>query len=231
MENETLYLDEDGFAGYGVRKGEPVEKCSKMSDILTINNQGVLMVRRVQEKFYVGKKLLDIRVLRPGEDWVFNMIYRDGKEGVTYAKRFHIGGFTRDKEYDLTQGTKGSRVFFFSVHKTEEDSAGIAVNVYLKNQFKRLRKPVTFDFAELRVKGRAVMGNIVTKNPVERIARIMPTAAPAETAPETPEAPAPAPQDAPQVPPAPQETPAPPPADDTPVPPMEDTQGTFNFDD
>lgn len=219
VENETLYLDEDGFAGYGVRKGEPVEKCSKMSDILTIDNQGVLMVRRVQEKFYVGKKLLDIRVLRPGEDWVFNMIYRDGKEGVTYAKRFHIGGFTRDKEYDLTQGTKGSRVFFFSVHKTEEDSAGIAVNVYLKNQFKRLRKPVTFDFAELRVKGRAVMGNIVTKNPVERIARIMPTAAPAET-------PAPAPQDSP----APQETPAPPPADDTPVPPMEGTQGTFNFD-
>lgn len=236
VENETLYIDEDGFAGYGVRKGEPVEKCSKMSDILTIDNQGVLMVRRVQEKFYVGKKLLDIRVLRPGEDWVFNMIYRDGKEGVTYAKRFHIGGFTRDKEYDLTQGTKGSRVFFFSVHKTEEDSAGIAVNVYLKNQFKRLRKPVTFDFAELRIKGRAVMGNIVTKNPVERIARIMPTAAPAETAPETPEAPentekpAPAPQDAPQVPPAPLETPGTPPDNDTPVPPMEGTQGTFNFD-
>ena len=231
VENETLYIDEDGFAGYGVRKGEPVEKCSKMSDILTIDNQGVLMVRRVQEKFYVGKKLLDIRVLRPGEDWVFNMIYRDGKEGVTYAKRFHIGGFTRDKEYDLTQGTKGSRVFFFSVHKTEEDSAGIAVNVYLKNQFKRLRKPVTFDFAELRVKGRAVMGNIVTKNPVERIARIMPTAAPAETAQENAETPAPAPQETPQDSPAPQETPIPPPADDTPVPPMEDTQGTFNFDD
>ena len=229
VENETLYIDEDGFAGYGVRKGEPVEKCSKMSDILTIDNQGVLMVRRVQEKFYVGKKLLDIRVLRPGEDWVFNMIYRDGKEGITYAKRFHIGGFTRDKEYDLTQGTKGSRVFFFSVHKTEEDSAGIAVNVYLKNQFKRLRKPVTFDFAELRVKGRAVMGNIVTKNPVERIARIMPSAAPAPE--ETPAAEQTAPAaDTPQTPPAPQDAPEPPSASDTPVPPLEDTQGTFNFD-
>lgn len=229
VENETLYIDEDGFAGYGVRKGEPVEKCSKMSDILTIDNQGVLMVRRVQEKFYVGKKLLDIRVLRPGEDWVFNMIYRDGKEGITYAKRFHIGGFTRDKEYDLTQGTKGSRVFFFSVHKTEEDSAGIAVNVYLKNQFKRLRKPVTFDFAELRVKGRAVMGNIVTKNPVERIARIMPSAAPAPA--ETPAAEQTAPAaDTTQTPPAPQDAPEPQPASDTPVPPLEDTQGTFNFD-
>ncbi|MBQ4614163.1 MAG: DNA gyrase/topoisomerase IV subunit A [Akkermansia sp.] len=175
VENETLYIDEEGFAGYGVKKGEPIEKCSTLSDVLTIDNQGVLMVRRIQEKFYVGKKLQDIRVLRPGDDWVFNMIYRDGKDGITYAKRFHIGGFTRDKEYQLTQGTKGSRIFFFSVHRTEEESAELSVNVYLKNQFKRLRRPIPFDFARLRVKGRAVLGNIVTKNPVERIARIMPT--------------------------------------------------------
>ncbi len=174
VENETLYIDEEGFAGYGVKKGEPVEKCSTLSDVLTIDNQGVLMVRRIQEKFYVGKKLQDIRVLRPGDDWVFNMIYRDGKDGITYAKRFHLGGFTRDKEYQLTQGTKGSRIFFFSVHPSEEDSATLSVNVYLKNQVKRLRRPIPFDFARLRVKNRAVLGNIVTKNPVERIARIMP---------------------------------------------------------
>lgn len=177
VENETLYIDEEGFAGYGVKKGEPVDKCSTLSDVLTIDNQGVLMVRRIQEKFYVGKKLQDIRVLRPGEDWVFNMIYRDGKDGITYAKRFRLGGFTRDKEYQLTQGTKGSRIFFFSVHATEDESSALSVNVYLKNQVKRLRRPIPFDFARLRVKGRAVMGNIVTKNPVERIARIMPVAA------------------------------------------------------
>ncbi len=177
VENEMLYLDEEGFAGYGVRKGEPVEKCSTLSDILTIDNQGVLMVRRVQEKFYVGKKLLDIRVLRPGDDWVFNMIYRDGKDGITYAKRFHLGGFTRDKEYQLTQGTKGSRIFFLTVHPTEDDSATMSVNVYLKNQLRRLRRPIPFDFGNLRVKGRGVLGNIVTKNQVERIARIMPAAA------------------------------------------------------
>lgn len=174
VENETLYMDEEGFAGYGVRKGEAVEKCSTLSDVLTVDNQGVLMVRRIQEKFYVGKKLLDIRVLRPGDDWVFNMIYRDGKEGITYAKRFRLGGFTRDKEYQLTQGTKGSRIFFFTVHASEEESSAMAVNVYLKNQFKRLRRPIPFEFGKLRVKGRAVLGNIVTKNPVERIARIMP---------------------------------------------------------
>ena len=176
VENETLYIDEEGFAGYGVRKGEAVEKCSTLSDILTVDSQGVLMVRRVQEKFYVGKKLLDIRVLRPGDDWVFNMIYRDGKDGITYAKRFKLGGFTRDKEYQLTQGTKGSRIFFFTVHRTEEDSSEMSVNVYLKNQFKRLRRPIPFEFARLRVKGRQVLGNIVTKNPVERVARIMPVA-------------------------------------------------------
>ncbi|MBQ3525732.1 MAG: DNA gyrase/topoisomerase IV subunit A [Akkermansia sp.] len=181
VENETLYIDEEGFAGYGVKKGEAVEKCSSLSDILTVDNQGVLMIRRVQEKFYVGKKLLDIRVLRPGDDWVFNMIYRDGKDGITYAKRFKLGGFTRDKEYQLTQGTKGSRVFFFTVHASEDDSAAMSVNVYLKNQFKRLRRPIPFEFSRLRVKGRQVLGNIVTKNPVERIARIMPTPQDAET--------------------------------------------------
>ena len=187
LENETLYVDAEGFAGYGVKKGEAVEKCSTMSDVLTIDSKGVLMVRRIQEKFYVGEKLLDIRVLRPGQDWVFNLIYRDGKDGNTYAKRFRLGGFTRNKEYDLTQGTKGSRIFFFSVHATEEQSAAIKVNVYLKNQLKKLKRPIPYDFAKLRVKGRSVLGNIVTKNPVERIARMMP-----EPTAEQPEGAAPA---------------------------------------
>ena len=188
LENETLYVDSEGFAGYGVKKGEAVEKCSTMSDVLTIDSKGVLMVRRIQEKFYVGEKLLDIRVLRPGQDWVFNLIYRDGKEGITYAKRFRLGGFTRNKEYDLTQGTKGSRIFFFSVHPTDEQSASIKVNVYLKNQLKKLKRPIPFDFEKLRVKGRSVLGNIVTKNPVERIARMLPEPQaeqpPAEPSPE-----------------------------------------------
>ncbi len=220
VENETLYVDEEGFAGYGVRKGEAVEKCSTLSDVLTVDNQGVLKIQRIQEKFYVGQKLLDIRVLRPGDDWVFNMIYRDGKDGITYAKRFHLGGFTRDKEYQLTQGTKGSRIFFFTVHATEEESAAMSVNVYLKNQLKRLRRPIPFDFARLRVKGRGVLGNIVTKNQVERIARIMPAAAPAEE--EGVVAVLPAPAEALAEPPAPAEsgaaaTEAPPSAEPAPV--------------
>ena len=220
VENEMLYIDEEGFAGYGVKKGTAIEKCSTMSDVLTIDNQGVMMVRRIQDKFYVGKKLLDIRVLRPGQDWVFNMIYRDGKEGVSYAKRFRLGGFTRDKEYQLTQGTKGSRIFFFSVHATEDDSSAIKVNVFLKNQLKKLRRPVPFDFAKLRVKGRSVLGNIVTKNPVERIARMIPD----------PTAPTPSPD---EEKPAPAEPIAPPP--DTSIappvaPPPRPTSGSMDED-
>lgn len=201
VENETLYLDEEGFAGYGLRKGEEVDKCSTLSDVLTVDKQGILMVRRVQEKFYVGNNLLLIRVLRSGDDPVFNMVYRDGKDGVTYAKRFRIGGFTRDKEYDLTQGTKGSRIFYFSVHANETESACVCLNVFLKNQIKRLRRPIPFAFSRLRVKGRAVLGNIVTKNQVERISRV------ADREPE--------PEDLPPVQPAPA-APAPEPEPDTP---------------
>ncbi len=213
VENETLYVDEDGFAGYGVRKGVAVEKCSTLSDVLTVDNQGVLKIQRIQEKFFVGQKLLDIRVLRPGDDWVFNMIYRDGRDGITYAKRFHLGGFTREKSYDLTQGTKGSRIFFFTVHASEEESAAMSVNVYLKNQLKRLRRPIPFEFARLRVKGRGVLGNIVTKNQVERIARIMPAAAVPEVEGNPPPAaaeavPAPLPVPEPAAVPSPEGTPA-----------------------
>ena len=230
LENETLYLDDEGFAGYAVKKGSPVEKCSTMSDVLTVDSKGVLMVRRIQEKFYVGEKLLDIRVLRPDQDWIFNMIYRDGKDGITYAKRFRLGGFTRNKEYDLTQGTKGSRIFFFSVHPTEEASSAIKVNVYLKNQLKKFKKPVPFDFEKLRIKGRSVLGNIVTKNPVERIARMVPEPTP-EPSESAPEAPAPAPEAVSPVP-APEPTAepmAPPPASEDQPPSTGADQLTFDL--
>lgn len=177
VENETLYLDDEGFAGYGVKKGTPLGKCSTLSDIVTIDSEGVLMVRRIQEKFYVGKKLLYINVLRVGDDPVFNMIYRDGREGRTYAKRFRIGGFTREKEYPLTPGAKGTRIFFLSAHETEEEGAALSVNVHIKYQLRQMKRPIPFHFAKLRVKNRSSLGNIVTKNAVERVARIVGPAA------------------------------------------------------
>lgn len=176
VENETLYIDEEGFAGYGLKKADAVDKCSMLSDILIIDANGVLKITKVQDKFFVGKKPLYIKTLRPDDDPIFNLIYRDGKEGTLFAKRFRIGGFTRDKDYPLTQENKGSRIFFFSDHKTEEESAAISVNVYIKSKLRLKTKPSIYDFSKLRVKNRSSLGNIVTKNQVERISRIMPIA-------------------------------------------------------
>lgn len=174
--NETLYIDEEGFAGYGVKKGNPVCKCSTLDDVLIIDNTGILKIVRIQDKFFAGKNPLYISVIKKDDDPVFNLIYRDGKDGPVYAKRFRIGGFTRDKEYPLTRGAKGTRIFHFSVHETEESSCQISVNVYLKAVLKLRNLTKPFHFADLRIKNRGAQGNIITKHPVERVSRIMPTA-------------------------------------------------------
>ena len=174
--NETLYIDEEGFAGYGVKKGNPVCKCSTLDDVLVIDSTGVLKIVRIQDKFFAGKNPLYISVIKKDDDPVFNLIYRDGRDGPVYAKRFRIGGFTRDKEYPLTRGAKGTRIFHFSVHETEENSSQISVNVYLKAVLKLRNLVRPFHFADLRIKNRGVQGNIITKHPVERVSRIMPPA-------------------------------------------------------
>ncbi len=190
---ETLYIDEDGFAGYGVKKGTAICKCSTLDDVLIVDNSGVLKVVRIQEKFFAGKNPLHISILKKEDDPVFNLIYRDGKEGPVYAKRFRIGGFTRDKGYPLTRETKGTRIFHFSVHDNQEDSSMVSVNVFLKAALKLRNLVRPFHFAELRIKNRAAQGNIITKHPVERVARII--SKPIETEPpaEAPPADAPAP--------------------------------------
>lgn len=181
---ETLYLDEEGFAGYSVKKGEPICKCSSLDDVLIIDSEGVLKVIRIQEKFFAGKNPLYINILRKDDNPVFNLMYRDGRSGPLYAKRFKIGGFTRDKEYPLTQGTKGTRIFHFSVHATEEESSAISVNVYLKAVLKLRNLVRAYSFGELRIKSRNAQGNIVIKHQVERVSRIMNTSKTEERAPE-----------------------------------------------
>lgn len=175
--NETLYIDEDGFAGYGVKKGTPICKCSSLDDVIIVDAAGVLKIVRIQEKFFAGKNPLYINILRKDDDPVFNLMYRDGRNGPLYAKRFKIGGFTRDKEYPLTQENKNTRIFHFSVHNTEEESAAISVNVYLKAILKLRNLVRPYHFAELRIKNRSAQGNIVTKHQVERVSRIMTAAA------------------------------------------------------
>ena len=170
---ETLSIDEEGFAGYGIKKGSPICKCSTLDDIIVIDSAGVMKVTRIQEKFFAAKNPLYINILRKDEDPVFNLVYRDGRDGALLAKRFRIGGFTRDREYPITQGTKGSRIFHFSVHATEEESSLISINVFLKAilKLRNLQRP--YHFAELKIKNRNSLGNIVTKHQVERVSRIM----------------------------------------------------------
>jgi topoisomerase-4 subunit A len=170
---ETLYLDaKNGFAGYGLKKdGEPLEKCSTLDDIITFTQDGKMRVLKVAEKVFVGQKPLRVAVLRKDEDLIYSMIYRDGRDGPILAKRFRMGGVTRDKEYDLTKGTPGTRILYFAVHKTEEESAAQMLLVHLKPvlRMRNLIRPLPF--SEFGIKSRSSAGNLVTKHAIEKIIR------------------------------------------------------------
>lgn len=169
--NETLYVNrKEGFAGYGMKKDEEVCKCSTLDDIVVIRKDGTMIVSRVSPKAFVGKDILHINVVNREEleNTVYNMVYRDGKTGKVYAKRFMLGGFTRDKEYSLTRGNPGSRIFYFTILPPEKVDI---VNVTLKPA-PRLRKTlIEFDFSQLAIKGRGVNGNVVTPNALKSVTR------------------------------------------------------------
>ena len=170
--NETLYVNrKDGFAGWGLKKDEAVEKCSRIDDVVAFDGEGKMRVVKVADKAFVGKRIQHIAVFRKDEEKVYSMIYRDGRQGDVYAKRFKVGGVTRDKEYDLTKGTKGTRVIYLAVHDTEEQSAENVVMVHLKPAPRLRSLSRLFSFGELAVKGRGVKGNLVTKHAVDRVVR------------------------------------------------------------
>lgn len=170
---EMLYVDsKNGFAGYGLKKdGEPVEKCSTIDDIIAFTQDGKMRVMKVADKVFVGQRPVRVAIFRKEEDLIYSMIYRDGRQGTVYAKRFTIGGVTRDKEYDLTRGVPGTKVLYFAVHKTNEDSSAQMLLVHLKSglRMRNLMRPL--HFAEFGIKARSSMGNIVTKHGVDKIVR------------------------------------------------------------
>ncbi len=170
---ETLYVDtKSGFAGYGLRRdGEAVEKCSTIDDIIAFTQEGKMRVMKVADKVFVGQKPMRVAVFRKEEELIYSLVYRDGRQGTVFAKRFKVGGVTRDKEYELCKGTPGTRVLYFAVHKTEEESDTQVLLVHLKSglRIRNLIRPL--HFAEFGVKTRAVKGNIVTKHGVEKIVR------------------------------------------------------------
>ena len=169
---ETLYVDwKNGFAGYGLKKDEAVEKCSTIDDVIAMTQDAKMKVVKIADKVFIGQKPIHVAVLRKDEPLFYSIIYRDGKEGAVYAKRFQIGGVTRDKVYDLAKGKAGTRILYFAVHKTEKDSAAQTLIVHLKPQLRLRNVTRPFQFAEVAVKGRASGGNLLTKHAVEKIIR------------------------------------------------------------
>lgn len=170
--SETLYLDrKNGFAGISLKKEEALEKCSTLDDVIVFTLEAEMKVTKVADKFFVGKRPVHLAIFRKDEDKIYSMIYREGREGPYYAKRFKAGGVTRDKVYNMGKGTKGSRVIYFAVHDTEEESATNTVVVHLKPALRLRNVSRLFSFGEITVKGRASRGNIVTKLTVDRVVR------------------------------------------------------------
>jgi topoisomerase-4 subunit A len=172
LATEMLYLDDkNGFAGYGLKKETPIEKCSTLDDIIIFGQDGKMRIVKVADKFFVGPRPMRVAVFRKDEDLIYSIIYRDGKEGAILAKRFRVGGITRDKEYELTKGTPGSRIFYFAVHRSEAESAEQMLIVHIKPALRLRNVSRPFNFGEVQIKGRSSGGNIVTKLPIDRIVR------------------------------------------------------------
>ncbi|MDN3670909.1 DNA gyrase/topoisomerase IV subunit A [Echinicola jeungdonensis] len=166
--NAKLYVNrKDGFIGYGLKKDELVCDCSDLDDIIAFKRDGTCVVTKIQDKVFVGKDIVHVGVFRKGDErMVYNLIYLDGKSGRAMVKRFQILSVTRDREYLLTKGTKGSKILYFSANPNGEAEI---VTVYLTQGCKARVKVFDFDFKEIDIKGRGAGGNILTKYPVRKI--------------------------------------------------------------
>ncbi len=172
--NETLFVDKkEGFAGTSMKKDESVCKCSTLDDVIAINQEGKLIVSKVSDKAFFGKNILHIDIFNRAEPnaLTYCMVYRDGKTGSTLAKHFTTGGVTRDKEYDLTKGKPGSRVFYISCYPTEDgEPDAVKINLKPAPRLRKIEEEVLFK--DLSVRGRSTGGNIITKNAVRNVVRM-----------------------------------------------------------
>ncbi len=168
VRNVKLYVNrEEGFVGTSLRRDEYIADVSDIDDIIIFRRDGKMLVTKVAPKTFVGKDIIHVGVFKKKDTrTVYNMIYRDGKSGNTYMKRFNVTGITRDKEYDLTQGKKGSKVLYFSANPNGEAEI---VTVYLRPVGKSRKTKFDIDFSELRIKSRNARGNLVTKLPVKSV--------------------------------------------------------------
>ena len=168
IKNYKLYVNKaEGFVGTSLKKDEFVCDCSDLDDIIVFTSDGIMKVVKVDSKLFVGRNILHVSLFNSkSKETLYNLIYRDGKSGTSYMKRFKVSGVIRDKEYNLTQGKEGSEVLYFS--KNSKDEADI-VTVYLRNRSSLKKLKWELDFADLTTKGRDSKGNIVTKYNIRKI--------------------------------------------------------------
>ncbi|GCC50010.1 DNA topoisomerase IV subunit A [Chryseotalea sanaruensis] len=166
--NQKLYVNrDDGFIGWGLKKDEYICDCSELDDIIVVRKDGKAKVSRIQEKVFMGKDILYVGIWKKGDDrMVYNVIYTDGKTGVSFAKRFSIPGVTRDKEYPIATDEKNSKIHYVSGNPNGEAET---VEVKLSQASTARKKIFEYDFSDLEVKGRAVKGNTITKYPIRRV--------------------------------------------------------------
>jgi topoisomerase-4 subunit A len=168
LANEKLYIDrEEGFVGTGLKKAEYICDCSDIDDIIVFRKDGTYFISKVSEKAFIGKNVLHVAVFEKNNDrTIYNLVYRDGKGGNNYMKRFAVTGVTRDKEYNMTLGTDGSKILYFSANPNGEAEV---LRILFKPKPKLKKLVDEIDMAELAIKGRASMGNLVSKNEIHKI--------------------------------------------------------------
>ncbi len=166
--NEKLYINrEEGFIGTALKKDEFICECSDMDEVVIFKKDGSYYVTKVADKIFVGKDILHVNVFKKNDKrTIYNVVYRDGKYGVAYVKRFYVTGVTREKVYDLTKGTSGSRVLYFSANPNGEAEL---IKVCLKPKPNLKKLVFEYDFADLAIKGRDSQGNTLSKNEVHKI--------------------------------------------------------------
>jgi len=168
LRNTKLYVNkEEGFVGTSLKKDQYVTDCSDIDDVIVFLRDGKMMITKVDAKTFVGKDIIHIAIFdKSDKRTIYNMIYRDGKSGPSYIKRFNVSGVTRDKAYDLTNETTGSQVLYFSCNPNGEAEV-ITILLRQVGTVKKLKFDI--DFASLAIKGRASKGNLVTKYPIKKI--------------------------------------------------------------
>lgn len=168
IRNQKLYFNkEEGFIGTSLRKDEYVCDCSDIDNVIIFRKDGKMLITKVAAKTFVGKGIIHMAIFKKNDvRTTYNLIYRDGKQGNTYMKRFPVKGVTRDKEYDITAGNKGSKILYFSANPNGEAET---VSITLKSQAKTRKLKFDIDFAELAIKGRGSKGNLVSKYSVSKV--------------------------------------------------------------